>query len=51
MFGPERPGDIKYSSADISKARKLLDYEPSWGFERGIEEAIEWYKMNLSVDR
>ncbi|OUP84780.1 UNVERIFIED_ORG: LPS biosynthesis protein WbpP [Lacrimispora saccharolytica] len=47
VFGPERPGDIKHSNADIAKAKKLLGYEPEWSFERGIEEAINWYKENL----
>ena len=46
-FGPDRPGDIKHSNADISKARELLGYEPDWSFERGIEAAIDWYKENL----
>ena len=43
-FGPERPGDIKHSNADISKARHKLGYSPDWSFERGIKEAIEWYR-------
>ncbi|MBQ7594492.1 MAG: SDR family oxidoreductase [Synergistaceae bacterium] len=47
-FAPERPGDIKHSSADITKARRLLDYNPEWSFERGILAAIDWYKNNLS---
>lgn len=46
-FGPDRAGDIKHSNADISKAMQLLDYEPEWSFERGIEAAINWYKENL----
>ena len=46
-FGPERAGDIKHSNADISKAKKLLGYEPEWSFERGIKEAIDWYRENL----
>lgn len=46
-FGPDRPGDIKHSNADISKARELLGYDPDWSFERGIEAAIDWYKKNL----
>lgn len=46
-FGPERAGDIKHSNADISKARNLLGYDPSWSFERGIQAAIAWYKENL----
>lgn len=46
-FGPERAGDIKHSNADISKAKKLLGYDPEWSFEQGIKAAIEWYKQNL----
>ena len=47
IFGPDRPGDIKHSNADISKAKKYLGYEPEWSFEKGIHEAIEWYKANM----
>ena len=46
-FGPDRKGDIKHSNADISKARKLLGYDPEYDFARGLNEAIEWYKANL----
>ena len=44
QFGPDRKGDIKHSNADISKARRLLGYDPDWSFKRGIEAAIEWYR-------
>ena len=47
LFGPDRAGDFKHSNADISKAQKLLGYDPEYSFERGIELAIEWYKENL----
>ena len=47
IFGPDRPGDIKHSNADISKAKNLLDYQPEWSFDKGIKAAIEWYKENL----
>lgn len=47
IFGPERKGDIKHSNADITKAKETIDYNPSWSFERGIKEAIGWYKENL----
>lgn len=47
IYGPERKGDIKHSNADISKAQRLIGYEPEWSFERGIEAAIEWYRSNL----
>ena len=47
IYGPDRKGDIKHSNADISKAKRLLGYEPEWSFQRGIDAAIEWYKENL----
>lgn len=48
IYGPERAGDIKHSNADITKARELLGYDPDWSFERGINDAIKWYKENLA---
>lgn len=46
-FAPKRPGDIKHSNADISKAKEKLKYDPEWNFERGMKAAVEWYKENL----
>lgn len=46
-FGPDRKGDIKHSNADISKAKRLLGYDPDYSFADGIKLAIEWYKENL----
>lgn len=46
-FGPDRPGDIKHSNADIGKAKKMLGYDPDYDFEAGIKLAIDWYKENL----
>lgn len=47
IFAPERPGDIKHSAADVSKARSLLGYEPEYDFRRGLAESIKWYRENL----
>ena len=47
IYGPDRKGDIKHSNADITKAQKMLGYAPEYDFERGLNEAIEWYKENL----
>ncbi|MHB1484503.1 MAG: SDR family oxidoreductase [Saccharofermentanales bacterium] len=49
VFGPDRPGDIKHSNADISKARNMLGYNPDWSFERGIAAAIDWYRQDLGA--
>lgn len=47
LFGPDRKGDIKHSNADISKAKRLLGYDPEYDFKRGLNEAIAWYRANL----
>ena len=47
IFGPNRPGDIRDSNADISKARKNLGYDPSYDFKTGIGLAIDWYREVL----
>ncbi len=47
VFGPDRKGDIKHSNADISKAKRLLGYNPEYSFEAGIILAIDWYRENL----
>ena len=38
-----RAGDVRHSQADISKAHRLLGYEPSHDLRRGLEEALPWY--------
>ena len=47
IYGPDRPGDIKHSNADISKARRLLNYDPDFSFYDGLKLCVEWYKENL----
>jgi nucleoside-diphosphate-sugar epimerase len=39
-----RPGDVRHSLADISKAKALLGYEPIVGLEEGLRRTVEWYK-------
>ena len=38
-----RPGDVKNSLADISKAKELIGYSPAYSLEAGLEESINWY--------
>lgn len=42
-----REGDIKYSLADVRKAKEVIGYAPTVTFEEGIARAIDWYKGNL----
>ena len=38
-----RPGDVRHSLADISKARRLIGYEPEYSIASGLDEAASWY--------
>jgi UDP-glucuronate 4-epimerase len=40
---PEQPGDMPLTSADISKARKLLDYRPTTRLNEGLPRFVEWF--------
>ncbi len=40
VYYPPRPGDIQRSCADITKARKLLSYEPQYDLRKGLEETL-----------
>ncbi|MDP4261638.1 MAG: SDR family oxidoreductase [Bacteroidota bacterium] len=44
LHGPERKGDVKYSLANISKARQLLGYDPLVSVEEGLKKTFRWYK-------
>ena len=48
VFGPNRPGDIPHSNADISKARNMLGYDPNIRFEDGIHKLITSYNSPMS---
>jgi len=41
IYAPPRPGDIRHSIADISRARKELGFKPKVGLEAGIKELIK----------
>ena len=45
--GPNRPGDIPHSHASIDKARELLNYNPQFSLQKGLQEAVKWYWKNL----
>ncbi len=47
QFDPPRVGDVRDSLADVSKARRLLGYEPKYSIESGLEKAIGWYLENV----
>jgi nucleoside-diphosphate-sugar epimerase len=46
-FEEARQGDIRHSMADIGRARKVMGFEPSWTFRKGLEVTVDWYRKNL----
>ena len=43
VYQETRPGDVRHSHADVSKARELLGYAPTHDVEKGLTEALDWY--------
>lgn len=45
---PNQPGDVPQTFADISKARRLLKYDPTTQIEEGIHRFVEWFRAENS---
>ncbi len=45
---PMQPGDVPITFADISKAQRLLHYDPSTKIEEGIPKFVEWFRASKS---
>lgn len=43
---PMQPGDVKCTYADISKAKRLLDWQPTTSLEEGLRKFIPWFIEN-----
>lgn len=41
---PDQPGDVIKTYADISKAQKILNYQPKTSLYEGLQKFIEWFK-------
>ncbi len=48
-FGPWRPADQKVFYCDISKAKKVLGWEPQIGLKEGLKDLYEWTEKNISA--
>jgi UDP-glucuronate 4-epimerase len=44
---PQQPGDLPLTHADITKARKLLGYQPTTPIKAGIKKFAEWFKLGV----
>tara|TARA_B100000315_G_scaffold237050_1_gene253455 strand:- start:5813 stop:6859 length:1047 start_codon:yes stop_codon:yes gene_type:complete len=47
-YGDFRTGDVRYSEADISKAKKLLGYAPACDVSNGLNETVRWFVKNMA---
>lgn len=45
-FGPSREGDVHDSQADITRARRLLRFEPAVSFDAGLRETVAWFQQS-----
>jgi UDP-glucose 4-epimerase len=45
VHGPQRPGDVRHSLADISSARARIGYEPAVGLAEGLREYMGWARQ------
>jgi UDP-glucuronate 4-epimerase len=43
---PAHPGDLFGTWADISAARSLLGFEPTWSFASGVRQFTDWFMMD-----
>jgi len=51
IVGKYREGDIRHCVADISKAKRLLGYEPKVTLEKGMEELLAWVSKQEADDK
>ena len=47
-FREFRPGDVRHSQADITRARTWLGYAPAVSLTQGLEAALSWYRKNAA---
>ena len=48
QYADFRAGDVRHSQADISKAKKLLGFQPTHRIDEGLKQAMDWYVANLT---
>jgi len=49
VYKENRRGDVKYSLADISKAKSLIGYDPKFDINKGLQITFDWYKSEELV--
>jgi nucleoside-diphosphate-sugar epimerase len=47
VYGPERPGDVKHSQADLTRIKQVLGYQPIVDLAPGLDATLKWYATVL----
>lgn len=50
IFNRERPGDIRHSYLDNSRAKEVLDWAPRYDLKSGLTRTISYYARQLGLD-
>ncbi len=50
IYTDPRPGDILHSYGDISKAKKIIKYQPKYTQKEGLKDYFTWYNRKYNVD-
>ena len=48
LYRDDRPGDVRHSLADISKASKILGYKPEIFAKEGLKITFDWFKNHFN---
>ena len=49
VYGPPRPGDVRDSQADLTRANVILGYAPKVSLTDGLKLTVDWYRAQHSV--
>lgn len=49
IYDKPRPGDIRDSLADISKAIAKINYKPKYSLDKGLEVTIKWFQKQKKI--
>ncbi len=45
-FQPARQGDVRHSTADVDKAKRVLGYSPAVSLKEGLLRVVDWYRTH-----
>ena len=49
VFEPTRAGDVRSSTADVTRVMKELDWRPACAIDDGLDATIDWYRKRLEA--